>query len=137
MKTLLCILLMALSLNATADNIVISIGSKHINSNEELNEVNPGIGRIVDLSRATYKYAPDYVTYGLYYNSRKDVSVYASAGYMLSKSLSFEVGPVTGYDPSILISAIGVIHFEHARVVIVPPVPSLDIPLVIGLQIKI
>jgi len=124
------------SLSATAE-IVISVGSKHISTDLEFNEFNPGVGHVEDLSSIAYKYAPDYFSYGVYYNSMRRVSVYSFAGYMVSKNLSFEVGPVSGYQQPVIIGVIGVIHFDMARVIIIPPVPSLDAPLVIGLQIRI
>lgn len=137
MKILIGVLFALIASSAVAGDVVISIGSKHINSDYEFNEINLGAGYIVDMNRVIYKYAPDYFTYGAYYNSIKKVSAYALAGYMVSNNLSFEVGPVTGYDPSVMISVTGVIHMGSVRIIVVPPVPSRDIPLVLGLQIRI
>lgn len=137
LKLLTAMLLLLFTPASIAGGVVISVGSKHINADHELNEINPGIGHIVEMNRAIYKYAPDYATYGVYYNSRNKVSYYASAGYMVSKRLSFEVGPASGYGSVVRIGVIGVVHVGRARIIIVPPIPSLDIPLVFGLQIRI
>jgi len=137
MKKLMVILFALFAGSVQADSWVISVGSKHINPDREFSEFNPGIGYIVEMNRVIYKYAPDYATYGVYYNSRKKVSYYASAGYMVSKRLSFEVGPASGYGSVVRIGVIGVVHVGRARIIIVPPIPSLDIPLVFGLQIRI
>ena len=114
----------------------VSIGSKHINTDADFNEFNPGLGFEARL-------APERKTYamgGLYYNSESTVSMYGGVGYegvtvAPGVQLGVEAGLVTGYSGGFILPTVaGVVRFaDHAKVLVLPPTPVS--PLTFGLQV--
>lgn len=135
-RTVILILVLTASQAVNADSWTVSIGSKHLFTDDEYNEFNPGLGYLKDLNSVIW-YKPDYLTTGAYYNSIENISLYAGGGYQVFKRFSVEVGIVTGYYHDLAIGAIGAIDLGKVRVLVLPPVPAVDSPLVLGFQVKL
>jgi hypothetical protein len=135
MKFLAALILVLASISANAGDLVLTLASKHFNANENMNEVNPGVGyRDGRWSLGEYKNSYSKTTGYVYYQ--------LTDPYRLSSNLTIYpiVGAlVGGYRLPVTPVILPVITYDvtkrvHFDITVLPPV--VDKVTVIGVQAR-
>lgn len=113
---------------------VVNVGSKHLDTEEQFNERNLGLGLHL------YNSEHDaYTTLGAYNNSIRRNSYYLGVGYKLGSTLAVgvEVGMVSGYAKGLAPFVVPTVWIGPAKLLYIPKIEGANKVHTLGLQVEL